>query len=240
MIINKNKETNKVIIFLHIPKTAGKTLNGIIENQYKDFSYIKSPFWWKMPFSNYLDGFSTEEMRKIEVLRGHFHFGIHKLIPQKNYTYITILRDPIEQVISHFYYIRSRKTHRQYDILNKITFNEFITNDKFDFITHNMQTRYIAGKNYEDNLEEAKNNLKKFFSIVGITERFDETLFVMNKTLSWKIYKYKTKNVTPNKPSIKEISDLTINILKKINRKDIELYKLANTLLDNQIKQLKI
>lgn len=232
VISNKKKETDNVIIFVHIPKTGGATLCAILEKEYKDYYDIQRV---KIPMSKYLQ---QDQTKKLEVIRGHFGFGIHKLLPQKKYTYITILRDPIERVISAYYYIRRSKPHKLHDLLNKITLNKFVTNRNFHHQTFNMQTRMLTGNSGTD-LEIAKKNLKNYFSIVGITERYDETLYVMKKKYGWKIDNYRKRNVTLNRPSVKKIPKETIEIIKKKNQNDIELYQFANKLLNNQLQQLK-
>lgn len=238
MIINKEKHTDDVIIFLHILKTAGQTFHSIIENQYKDKNKynIKSPYWMQQPFSEHLKEFDEEEIKKIEVLRGHFHFGVHKYLPQNKYTYITFLRNPIEQIVSFFYYTRTRKNHRDYNILNNITFDEYIANEKFNWTTSNVQTRFLSGNRFEEgDFETAKRNLENYFSIVGITERFDESLSVIKRKLGWNIDYYNNKNITKNRPDIKKISNKTINIIKEKNENDIKLYEFANKLLDTNL-----
>lgn len=232
MIFNREKETNNVIIFVHIPKTGGLTLYSIIDNQYKDYCHIRGPV-------HEIVTLKDEEKKRIEVLRGHFQFGIHNDLPQKEYTYMTILRNPIEQVISHFYEIRSSKTHSLCGICNEITLLEYVTSDRFFCNTVNQQTRHIAGNKYQDDLETAKCNLKKYFSVVGITERYDETLYIIEKKLGWKIDNYQRLNVSTNKPPIEEIPKNIIEIIKEKNQKDIELYELANRLLDEQLQILK-
>ena len=42
----------------------------------------------------------------MQVFKGHMPFGIHKRLPQ-DYTYITFLRDPIERVVSAYYFARN-------------------------------------------------------------------------------------------------------------------------------------
>ncbi|SHJ50521.1 sulfotransferase family 2 domain-containing protein [Paramaledivibacter caminithermalis] len=237
MIFNKKKETNSVIIFLHIPKTGGFTLNSIIDKQYRGFFDIKGFFdyGWQIPLADYIN--SIGDIKKLEVLRGHLFFGAHNHIPQKNYNYITLLRAPVERVVSEYYFIRRWKNNRPLlQAVKKMTLHEFVTKKEYNGITSNRQTLMIAGQ-YD--LAKAKYNLEKHFSIVGITERFDETLYVLEKKLGWKINKYKKENETKNRPSIDEIDHDTIEIIREKNQKDIELYKFANELLDNQLKQLK-
>lgn len=240
MILNRETDTTSVIIFIHIPKTGGCTLHSIIHKQYRNYYDIKPSFWWRPPedTSSLLDYLDELGVKKLEVLRGHIQFGIHKHLPQKKYTYITLVRNPIERVVSLYYYIRSSEKDNWHHIVKKMTLYEFVTSNFFNPGTLNVQTRLIAGNNRDD-LKTAKNNLKEHFSVVGITERFDETLCIIEKKLGWKVDKYENQNVTKNRPSINEIPNEIIEIIVKKNQKDIELYNFANKLLDEQINQYK-
>ena len=46
-----------------------------------------------------------EQRARFRLVMGHFQYGIHEFLPQE-YTYVTIVRDPVERVISHYNYLR--------------------------------------------------------------------------------------------------------------------------------------
>lgn len=236
MIFNKKNETDSVIIFLHIPKTGGYTLNSIIDKQYEGYCDIKENFFdygRNIPLVKYID--IIGDVNKLEVLRGHLFFGAHRSIPQKKYSYITMLRNPIERVVSEYYFIKRWKNNRpNLQAVKKMSLYEFLTNKDYNTITLNRQTLMIAGK-YDVNL--AKSNLKNNFSVIGVTERFNETLCVLKNNFGWRINTYKKENVTKNRPAIKDISKEIIEIIKIKNQLDIELYEFANNLLDKQINK---
>jgi hypothetical protein len=236
MNINSEKEIDSIVIFLHIPKTGGCTLRQIInrQNQYNYFDLRK------------LGATTIEERKKIKIATGHRFFGVHKEFPQIKFTYITLLRNPVERVISLFYFLSSgnhRIKIREW--FRNITLADFVTNEECDYFesldwvcsTANLQTRMISGK-VEADLEMAKNNLKNYFSVVGITERFDESLKVFQKKLGWKINGYSKENVTSNKPALAEIPAEIIEIIKSKNKKDLVLYQFANQLLDEELKSI--
>ncbi len=232
MIINKDKNTDQVIIFLHILKTAGMTLNGIIRNHYENKYRIEDPYWMQEPFEEYLAKFDTGTLNKLEVLRGHFHFGVHESLPQKKYTYITLLRNPIEQVISYYYFTRTRYP----GILDDISFDEYLKDDEHNWRTSNLQTRFLSGTTSQPgDLETAKKNLEQYFSVVGITERFEESLSVMKQKFGWRVGAYDNKNVIANRPKIYQVSDEALLLIRQKNQDDIKLYEFANKLLDKSL-----
>ena len=66
-------------------------------------------------------------LRKTRMFKGHMLFGLHKILPQPS-TYITVLRDPVERVLSAFYFMRSYRLHPLYWKLRreKWTVEEFV------------------------------------------------------------------------------------------------------------------
>lgn len=228
-ILNEKNETDSVAIFIDIPLTGGDAIHHIINNHY-NINYLNFGIYWSCDIP-------IEQKKRIEVIRGHENFGIHKCLPHKKYTYMTMLRDPIERVISTFYYIRATKECIEHDLFNQITLYDYVTRKDLDYLTCNLQTRYLSDS-YSDNLESAKYNLKNFFNVVGIAERLNDTLFIIEKELSWKVDNYKNINTLFTKQSLSEIDIEIINIIKEKNQNDIMLYNFASTLLDEKIQSL--
>ena len=248
--MNKQLEISKensspVIIFLHIPKAAGTTLRDILYRQYeKECIYELDG----QNFSQSQEDFkqlNIKEKDKIRLLMGHMYFGLHEFISYPS-TYITMLRNPIEKVISYYYFVSKLKTHPDYELIKSqnISLKEYCTMNKPNMC--NAQTRFLAGENFiqvnneSKILEQAKKNLQEYFSIVGITERFDETLILMKEKLGWSSnpYYYRrntNKNVSYSQLNIKEDTLVTI---RKYNQLDLELYKYANELFERDLLTL--
>ncbi len=230
--LNPEKEADNIILFLHLRKTGGTTLDTIISKAYSDYIQ-RSCNWNELTF---------EEQKRLVMVRGHMLFGLHTKLPQKYYSYITIIRNPVERVISLYYYIRSKRNPdtETREWFNKISLDEFVIDEKvlYEF---NYQTYVLVGeqsvpdKDQIKVLEEAKNNLTKYFSVVGVTNRYDETLKALQKKFSWKINYYSKINVTPNKPSLDKIPEDIIEKIKSKTTLDTELYLFANQLLDEQL-----
>jgi hypothetical protein len=69
--------------------------------------------------------------------------------------------------------------------------------------------------------------LRNYFSLVLITERYEESVNLIEKTFQWKNITRLWENPTKNKTSLSDISPQTIESIKRMNSLDIELYNFA-------------
>ena len=89
-----------LLIFIHIPKTAGETFNMVLQRHYPGEATFDSP---SVPFSvviEQLDNLSEQRKASVGCITGHIPFGLHRYLDQE-VRYFTILRDPVDRVISH-------------------------------------------------------------------------------------------------------------------------------------------
>jgi hypothetical protein len=239
------------LIFLHVPKAAGSTVNHILRWKYKPKS-VYNISGSKDQLKLRLDTFkrlSEKQKSKIKLLRGHMPFGLHTDLPNKS-VYITFLREPVDRVISEYFYVLRSPSHYLYNkvVRNKLSLDEFVTSGVSTEM-NDGQTRLIAGdfagidqnipygKTDNKLLNVAKNNLDSHFMVCGTVEKFDETLFLISELLGWRVRPYYfRRNVTESRPKNNEISGKTREIIEKHNRLDIELYRWANTRLDEQLR----
>lgn len=82
---------DRTVIFLHIHKTGGRTLEGILKNQYNPQKILSTDnLKWRQAQET-LSQYSPTELEKIQLIKGHMYFGIHSILSQP-FTYITIFR----------------------------------------------------------------------------------------------------------------------------------------------------
>jgi len=103
-----------------------------------------------------------------------------------------------------------------------------------DFVTRlprdNVQCKFIAGAVYQEPCtaeicERAKENLVRHFSVVGLLERFEESLALMNRRFGWTLENYSSFNVARTRPHKHDVSKSTLDLIQERNRFDIELYE---------------
>lgn len=231
---------NKHLLFLHLPKNGGTTLNSILDRIYK-----KQPVFSikeKNPFTlNTQDFLKLPQVEKenIRLVKGHLKFGFHE-----NFTgpseYFTFLRKPEERIISFYHYVLDNPGHRLFKEVKDMSLYEFVTKLK-DADTNNGQVRWISGmvEEGEGMLEKALENIQNHFSFVGFTEEFDESLILLQEKYGWSLPYYKVQNRTRKRHSLEAIDDRTKKVIAEYNQLDQKLYTILKERFDQQKKKIR-
>ena len=219
----------EAVIFLHLPKAAGTTLNRLIEWEYPLFEiYSIDPVFFRWSWAH-LQRLSEKRLKRTRVFKGHMLFGLHEILPQPA-TYITVLREPVDRVVSAFYFMRNYKLHPLYwkFRLENWSLEDFVRRSPRE----NVQCKIIAGAEYEEPCtaeicERAKENLVRYFSVAGLSERFEESLALMKLRFGWKLERYSNFNVTRVRPKKGDLPRSTLDLIAEKNSFDVALYELA-------------
>jgi hypothetical protein len=227
----------EALIFLHIPKTAGTTLNRMIERQYSPFAIFTIDPHRIRATAERLKRLPEERRRRLRVVRGHLPYGIHEFLPQ-GATYITLLREPVARVLSAYYFVLRRPLN---PLHRKLKRERLRIEDCLRLFPdrQNLQCRFIAGVedtaiNDERLLDIAKENLSKSFSVVGLSERFEESLMLMATTFAWEIPFYENCRVAKTRP---QIDPGTVEMIRDYNRFDLELYEFGKGLFQEKLQK---
>ena len=228
----------QALIFLHIPKTAGTTLNRIIERQYSPFEIFTMDPYRIRATPERLKRLPEGRRRRLRIVRGHMFYGIHECLPQGG-TYFTMLRDPVARALSTYYFILRRPLNPLHRKVKKerLTIEDCI---RLFPQRHNLQCRMIAGVKDAGStaggglLDMAKEHLTKSFSVVGICETFEESLMLMAATFDWQIPFYKNCKVSKTRP---QINPSTVEMIREHNRLDVELYEFGKRLFEESLRK---
>jgi hypothetical protein len=230
------------VVFLHIPKTAGQTLEKILERNY--------PRDRILTFSGHDHRVEIERFKKLpetqrahyRLIKGHLRFGLHRFIPGKS-SYIAFLREPVARVLSFYRYARNLPDHYLHRELNEngVTIRDLIKRNATPEL-FNHQTRMIAGDEWddlrrdvsEDALARAQENLRTHFSFVGLTEEFDASVCLLRRNFGWSVPFYVKRNVTVQKSSGRDVDPETRAALREANALDLKLYEYARELFEAQ------
>ena len=235
----------QLIIFLHIPKTAGTTLRYIIQYQYPPAAIYElyGSSGTHLQRVEKIQNLSETKKEKLKIISGHLSFGLHEFL-LRPCTYFTFLRDPVKRAISMYYHCKSRNEN-----LKTTTLEDFIQTPG----RTNSMTKYLSGEkfklqlvdpsnvvNYQcsvETLELAKRNIREHFEVIGLLERFDESLMLLNKQLGWKLPIYKRHNVSKSRSYKEEVCKETIRLIECCNQFDMQLYEYAKEIFEERIEQ---
>lgn len=230
------------VIFLHIGKTAGTTLRRVLRRNFSssDVMVVRArgrsrtetlPEFAKLP---------EADRARPRLIMGHTVFGLHELVPRPS-TYVSMVRKPKSLVLSQYTFVQRTEGHRHHEevVRRGMSLEDYIGSG-LSLEMDNSQTRAIAGDLdtpfgacTDEMLERAKRNIEHHFAVVGITERFDESLVLMQHAFGWRRINYVRANVAPGKRP--EPSEEALRLIEEHNRLDIELYRWVGERFDAAI-----
>jgi hypothetical protein len=162
---------NHFVAFIHIPKTSGSTINGVLKSNLGRGTSFFQPW-----------SYSPEELRNTNWCSGHFtlndfyHFAIEKDITQPEVYFFSMVREPLSRTLSHLRLIYDIYCGNRVpdEFLERVVleiksksidfnFNDFVlfTLREYDFL-HNVQAKHLLIDNINLNFEDLKEQLSKF------------------------------------------------------------------------------
>jgi PAS domain-containing protein len=216
---------HKTLIFLHMSKAGGSTLNHVLDWNYDRTRTIT--VYKQIPP---LIALPDDEKRQIQCLKGMVFYGIHRYLPQEC-EYITILRHPIERIISHYFYLSARK-RRLGEPIYDMSLDDVLELEPF-WPTYQLRL-LVGGGSIEsvlhdplpDNaLEIAKQNLARHFVLAGVLDYYDETLLMMKQTFGWTRAFYARQNVGQARAPRGDIPASTRQRLEEACALEMQLYR---------------
>jgi hypothetical protein len=214
------------VVFLHIPKTAGRTFRSTLVLNYPRSQTIHLDTLDR-PLGDQMERIPLERRSNARLLWGHMPYGAHEQMPHRC-EYVTILREPIQRAISVYKYILRAPGHVLHGpvVDGKINLEEYVESGMDEGQTDNSQTRQLSGRQFgalgPEALADAQNNLEGFL-VAGLTERFEETFVLLRRALRLRLPLYITRNVS----APFEASARAVDLLRARNELDVELYRFA-------------
>lgn len=235
-----SKDTREALIFVHMFRSGGNTLSRIMDWEYSPLRIFSLNGRYCRWAYKKLTELPAAALSGMQVFRGHMPFGLHRHLTQPS-TYITLLREPVERTLSEYFAGLNRISHRQHRTIKHLSVCEFVAT----LANNNSQTKMIAGlsSSYDflteecssHTLDTAKHNLQQYFSLVGITERFEETLALAKCRFAWNVPHYAWFNSNPKRTH--NVSSELRHYIMEHNRFDVELYRHAVTLFNKQLTE---
>ncbi len=222
-----------MLVFVHIPKTAGTTLHKILSHQYPaEKTWIRHDAAGPWSAAE-LDRLREGSPGRPELIMGHLSTGLHREVA--GVRYLTCLREPVARLVSHYHHALNEADHYLHDavICRQLDLAGYVTSGLSGELSNGM-TRMIAGiEDFDgaipgpDDLERAKAHLETHFAGVLLSERFDEGLLMLAESLGWTNPYYLRRKVGHYSVRAARPDPATRRIIEDHNALDLELYRWA-------------
>lgn len=245
---------DKFIIFLHIQKTGGITIQRILRRRLgksvieRGINLLKgknNPSSLKQLMQNKVYG--------DRYFIGHFCYGIHEYLPTPA-TYMSFFREPVSRLISLYNFSKINPTAYWHPFAVDKTLEEFLLGVDLPELD-NGQVRFLVGENFancdeteeffinktpvgqcdESLLDLAKKHIDEEFSFIGLTEYFDQSVLLLKEILGWKNSYYLRRNVT-KKTKKEPVSAEVKQAIRDRNHLDIQLYDYVKEKLFQELR----
>jgi len=228
------------ILFDHLPKCGGLSLNTYLEAHYprgKTFSLNPRNLTLSV---NKFKSLSERDRYGYDLIKGHL---AHELL---DYVHpeclkVTVLREPVDRIISHYYYAKRTPRHYLYSKIHQsgMGLEEYATSGLSDEL-RNWYTTHFSGLSLDDverrpeeSIAKALEVILKRYDIVGFLDNFSLFLEMLRSQAKLRdVYKERV-NVTQGREKLSHIEESVMNKIREVNKIDIVLYREVRALCAN-------
>ncbi len=224
--------SDRMVVFVHVPKAAGTNLDHFMAYMSEATGEPRirvsgHPLGQRMSADSPDASTSFSKLKKTDLhslryLTGHIPYGVHEGFARRP-LYMTMLREPIDRYVSHFFMGVSRGAWPADADIGALF-------ERGAFVADAM-TRQIAGHWRGDlpcddaTLAEACDNLDNKFDVVGFADRAEETFQAVIALLNWPDIAYEIHQFGVARPS--EVPNRVRNAFKPFAHLDQQLYEHA-------------
>jgi hypothetical protein len=226
--------------FLHIPKTAGIALNARLRHQFGENAMYPFPADRLLPGTPIEVGYLKERFdahrSQIRVVTGHFPLCVTDVLGVPFRTF-TVLRNPVERILSLLRHHRQRVERFQERPLEEIYDDPFVLHG----LIHNYMVKVFSLTADEmkagaktmvaynrDRLARAQENLECRVELIGFQEHFEDFCERLAARFGWEQL---GEPSFPNRTAPVDVSDEFQERIARDNEMDIELYGFAQQLV---------
>lgn len=227
--------------FDHIYKSGGTSIDHL-------FLHYVAPEATVAAYGSARD--AIRRYAKKDLISGHFTFFPGELFDATRY-YLTILRDPIDRLISHYFFARydvpPHGTNHIDNLAKQFPIQEYflLDNSEIQSLVDNYQTGHysmiewdgVTALTDQDKLECARKGLERF-DFVGVFENLAETADVLCCDLGWELVELPWENKGTRHSLNEQIPQETLEYLREKNQLDVQLYQHARSLFQKKKRDI--
>jgi hypothetical protein len=221
------------IVYDHLPKCAGSTLNAYLDAQYPKRKIFSIDGMNPTESVRLFKSMTKKSRHEYCLVKGHLANELFEYVDPACLK-VTVLRNPVDRIISHFFYAKRTQKHYLYSRINStnMCLEDYADSNLSDELK-NWYTTHFSGltvdeveKNPAASIEKAAEILLERYNVIGFLEDFP--LFVgelRDRARFGMGFINNQINATKNRPSIDSVSQAAIEKIELANSLDIALYQ---------------
>ena len=258
----------EILVFLRIPKTAGTTMQSIFErclpgaNFHGEIRGFASALLVRPTYeiAKKFGQLPPLERRAIRCFVDE-HVGMDiATIFDRPVQFFTIVREPVDRAISHFFHNRASDHLPCYPFIQNKTIEQYLDSG-MGIDVDNHQVRVLSGCASLDcewdlqgralsaapveryHLELAKRNIEERFIVAAPMEQFSALVWFFKRLYNWPIhralFKIRNDSAGAGRPTVDVVSAEVRNRLRQMNKYDTELHEWVKGRFADQVEQLE-
>ena len=228
------------ILFDHLPKCGGSSLN----------TYLAAHYPMRKTFS--INGLnpnaSVEQFKRLpqarrhgyDLINGHLANALLNCV-HPDCLKITMLREPVDRIISHYYYVRRTPTHYLHETVTAsgMGLADYAVSGLSEEL-RNWYTAHFSGLTAveaeqapEAAVNTALDGVLNHFDLVGFVDAFSSfTDALLVRANLRHAYRGRKVNLTPGRAGIEEVPETALRAIRQVNQLDIVLYNKIKAAVD--------
>jgi hypothetical protein len=230
--------TSCPIVFLHIPKTGGTSFIEVLNEVYG--TVVRGDD------NNDIGRKLTKQLQSSvpDVICGHFNMSApfyKERLP--NYAHVTVIRDPVERVLSQLYYLKNTPSHPFYNEIQNLSIADIYNSKEnlaYKYEIADRQLTLVAGfvslsSKRGTKLKRAIDNLQSRFSFFGLCEEMDDFINLCYKKFGWSsVPEIPRSNCSPaDRNDYIVSSEKDLELIRENNKYEMQWYDWATKLHKN-------
>lgn len=226
---NNDKIKNSIeLVSMHIPKTAGTSFRNILKDHYGSRNAVRLDINITNKRIDVENQPYTQKKlpANIRVIHGHFYYNdlVDLFDLKPDVKFITWLRDPVDRVISNYYYLAKRLQEELDEEAKGLNILAKMQKSLIEYaraeISRNRMYKFLEGTDLGQ------------FHFVGLTEYYAEDMQTLCRELGIDNYEVYAHNITGKKEAVGE--EIVAEIAA-LNSMDVALYEQALALRNRRI-----
>jgi len=242
----KEPTDEPLLLFHHIPKTAGTSLRNVINSNYADAAFELVPIdaeevpdklaaWYQDLWQSL-----GSKRERLVCAAGHFAGFFLGVVPDRPVSACTILRDPVDRVISRYFFFTRPPRWTLNDLYGRAELKymrganfargrnrAFFNGESQSILQTFYETEELPLTADEPDCDLWRKRLFELvdrYFVVGIQERFTESIELFARKFGWQDVYTATARVNRDRPPPEEFSASTVELIREYNWLDCELH----------------